>query len=121
MLSVSELSAPKLKPTSALRSASSTGGPGPVSVFATPRPVPTHWRDRPKLTLHSSSQLVTWTGFGPFFTAPNPTEFREEFQNPEGRQALHPCLNRLTECSFRNPFGSDRRDPKLTRAEQEES
>jgi len=36
-------------------------------------------------------------------------------------QRTGPRLDRPTECSFRNPFGSDRRDPKLTRAEQEES
>ena len=53
-----------------------------------------------------------WAGFSPFFVAPD-----RPFQ---GRRTLYPCLNRLTERWFWNPFGSDRRDPKLTRAEQEE-
>src|SRR6266540_6746008 len=47
MLSVSELSAPRLKTTLGLRSASSTGGPGPVSVFATPRVRPACRRGQP--------------------------------------------------------------------------
>jgi hypothetical protein len=44
-------------------------------LFRHPRPVPTHWRDGPKLTL----QLVTWAGFGPFFTSKSPRKFRGEF------------------------------------------
>ena len=42
--------------------------------------------------------------FRPVFTSPNPPEFR-------ANKPCHPCLNRRTEWSFWNPFGSDRRDP----------
>ena len=36
----------------------------------------------------------------------------------QGAKALHPLPQRPTEWSFWNPFGSDRRGPKHTRAEQ---
>ena len=46
------------------------------------------------------------------------------FQNPLDFRAQKPftrCPTRLAEWSFWNPFGSDRRGPKHTRAEQVES
>src|SRR5215216_5915929 len=70
MLSVSEPSAPRLKTTLGPRSASSTGGPGPVFRLR-------HLKGSSRLQAgpapsNSTLQLVTRAGFGPVFSAPKP-------------------------------------------------
>src|SRR4029453_12180490 len=91
---------PKVEDNLGLRSVTPTGGPGPVSFFAPP------WSRR-------------WTGPIPTQrsnSSPGPVSARFSVRRSppfQGKRTLDPGLNRLTEWSFWNPFGSVRRDPKL--------
>ena len=106
MLSMSGPRAPRLLPTSVLRPASSTGGPGPVSVFATPRSQP-GGRTHPKLSTHQTRRFNSklWASFSPLFGAP---------VAPVSRQTSPRSVPRLAgRALVWNPSGSVRRDPKL--------
>jgi len=117
VFSLSEMAGPKSKTTLAWTSASSTGGPGPVSLR------PQAWCEH--LLAHvactwlaaawpqteppgsGSSHVLNATQAEPFwlvFRAPKASRIRD-------KKARTRCLDRLAEWSFWNPSGSEQRDP----------
>jgi len=80
-------------------------------------PVRPHLRPNPRL--NAPTRHIVWA-VRPVLGGPVPARFWHP-KAPEFRadKPFIRCLDRLAEWLFRNPFGSDRRDPKHTRAEQE--
>src|SRR5215468_3998684 len=113
-------------------SAAKPGGSGlslnrPAGVFTDPdggmsRPPRFDLGIRPMHSTPQRKKPVT----SPFVLGPFPARRSRPFGPRKsvrilGRQALHPQPPQPAEWSIRNPFGSDRRDSKHTRAEQVES
>jgi hypothetical protein len=79
----------------------------PCFCFATPRPVPTHWRDG---TLTNAATRHMGRFRPVFYLLQSPRNSEGNFR--EGTQALRPCLNRLTECIVSEPIWERPAGPK---------